>query len=372
MGVGLGIGTSGGQGFEDRCKGVAGTAGRRFASQLRGGSCDADCTQRCPGYHPVLGSVTAESGLRAARSRRARGRGGRGRRHHRPHRRLPAGDGGQACGRARARAAGRDRHRAHHGAPDDGHGHAPPRAGGPARPPARAGGLGRRARGHPPDRHHRPRPRHRLRLRLGRRLPARADRLLTGGGGGHLPRRRRAGAGARVRRRLRRRRAGGRRAGDARRRTGAIPSAPLSGRARARDRRRRRPHLRAQRRRRVQRRAARGHRERLRGHGRRRDHRHAQPARRPEQPAGGDAVPDQAGALYELRRRGAGAEGPRARCAVVGHQGSLPLPARRTGRHGRSRDLRRRGSQDRAGDGDAGLLRGARSRRSATCFPRRA
>ena len=49
---------------------------------------------------------------------------------------------------------------------------------------ARAGGVGRRAGGHPPDRRHRPRPRHRLRLRLGRRLPARADGLPAGGGGG--------------------------------------------------------------------------------------------------------------------------------------------------------------------------------------------
>ena len=56
---------------------------------------------------------------------------------------------------------------------------------------------------------------------------------------------------------------------------------------------------------------------------------------------------------------GARAEGPRPRRAVVGHQGPVPLPARRAARHRRSRDLRRRGSQDRAGARHAGLLCGA-------------
>ena len=48
-----------------------------------------------------------------------------------------------------------------------------------------------------------------------------------------------------------------------------------------------------------------------------------------EQPGGRDAVPDQAGALYQLRRRRPRAEGARARRAVLGHRRSLSLPARR-------------------------------------------
>ena len=152
----------------------------------------------------------------------------------------------------------RDRHRPHHRAPDDGHRHAAQRAGRPARPRARAGGVGRGAGGHRPDRRHRPRPRHRLRLRLGRRLPARADRLPAGGGGGHRSAttpRWRASSASTPRSSTTCRWSAGRAMrfdGQAR----FHPRRYLAG-PRPRGRRRRRPHLRAQRRRRVQRRAAR-------------------------------------------------------------------------------------------------------------------
>ena len=60
-------------------------------------------------------------------------------------------------------------------APDDGHRRAAVGAGEALRARSRAGGVGRGARGDRADRRDRRRPRARLRLRLGARLPARAD-----------------------------------------------------------------------------------------------------------------------------------------------------------------------------------------------------
>ena len=200
-------------------------AGRRRATQCR-------LYPKVPWIPPVLGSVAVESGFWAPRSRRTRGRGGRGRRHHRSHDGVPAGHGGRARGRARARPLGEIDTGAHHRAPDDGHGHARSASSSTSSAASHAqavwdAGLAAIA----PDRLHRPRRRHRLRLRVGARLPARADRRRTQAEEADTFRDEAALAPrARVRRRVRRRRPVRRRSGRRVRRSGAIPSAPISRR----------------------------------------------------------------------------------------------------------------------------------------------
>ena len=159
-----------------------------------------------------------------------------------------------------------DRHRPHDRAPDHGHRHAAAASWSTRSAATRAGGVGRRARGDRADRRHRPRPWHRLRLRLGRRLPARADRLER-----RRTRRTPSATTPTLARELGFDAAfvdevplvggpGMRFDGQAR----FHPRQYLDGLARAVESPRR-PHLRAQRRRGVQRRAAGGHRQRLHG-----------------------------------------------------------------------------------------------------------
>ena len=173
----------------------------------------------------------------------------------------------------------------------------------PVRPRSRAGGLGRRPRRDRADRNHRPRSSDRLRFRLGRRLSARADRRDARGrrGASQRKRRSRTSSGS-MRPSSTTCRSPAARASGSTDQARFHPRKYLAGLARAirdegglifehsdaeefRD-----DPLRVK---------ANGHRVRVRRH-RARD---AQSARRHEQPARRDAVPDEARALHELRRR---------------------------------------------------------------------
>ena len=124
-------------------------------------------------------------------------------------------------------------------------------------------------------------------------------------------------------------------------RPGPVPSAAVPRRRGPRAHRRRRPHLRAQRGGGVPRDAAGGEGQRSLGVVRRHRDRDAQSARRHRQHGQRHGVPDQAVAVYELRRGRPRAARHRSRRTVLGHRRSLSLRAPRAAPRPRPADCRR-------------------------------